>query len=106
VYMMRTSTHARAARAGCENTHAQALVAILLLVIALLVVASSFSKEEMLKRRYCKIAVVIHGLMMFYRVKNQSQLSVLKNDTQGQLVGDVVFAGSWLMCLLTTPLPQ
>ncbi len=84
----------------------QALVATLLLIIALLLVASSFAHETGFQRRFCKIALVIHGLMAFYRFQYQSQLPMLKNDIPGQLVGDAIFAATWIACLMTNPLQK
>jgi hypothetical protein len=81
----------------------QSLVAVLLIIISLLLVATSAATEVSFQRRFCKFALATHALMALYRFQYQSQVPILKNDIPGQLVGDALFAVTWLVFLLLNP---
>ena len=53
-------------------------------------------------RYFSKGCILIHLSLAVWRVLVEAQVQTLQKDVKGQIVTDVVFAGTWLAVLLLT----
>ncbi|XP_024520068.1 uncharacterized protein LOC112351263 [Selaginella moellendorffii] len=78
----------------------ESLVGMLLLVIGLLLFMVSFVKDRDFQTFFAKGCIVIHGLMVVWRLAFEIRVEELAGDSIRQMIGDCLLGSSWIFFLI------
>ncbi|UJR21393.1 hypothetical protein I4U23_024483 [Adineta vaga] len=80
----------------------ESLVGMMLIFIGVLLYMVSSLEDKKFQRYFSKGCILIHILLACWRIFVEAKIQVLQKDVHGQIITDLVFAGTWLIVLLLT----
>ncbi|CAF0938249.1 unnamed protein product [Adineta steineri] len=77
----------------------ESLVGMMLIFIGILLYMISYLEDIAFQRYFSKGCILIHVLLASWRIFVEAQVQTLQKDVKGQIIMDLIFAGTWLTIL-------